>query len=90
VRHGWAATVCVPIHNLMEDAATAEICGAQVWQWLWNQAKLEDGRVITPAVVPGMVSQHVEKLSKLIPEPRFLPQCACSKRRPVPSNSPSF
>ena len=74
----------------MEDAATAEICGAQVWQWLWNQAKLEDGRVITPAVVSEMVSQHVEKLSKLIPEPQPFTAVRCSKRWPVPSNSPSF
>jgi malate synthase len=39
---------CVPIYNLMEDAATAEISRSQVWQWLHNpQARLEDGRLIT-------------------------------------------
>jgi malate synthase len=35
------------IYNLMEDAATAEICRTQVWQWLHNKAKLNDGRTIT-------------------------------------------
>ncbi len=44
---------CVPIYNLMEDAATAEISRSQVWQWIHNpNAKLEDGRAITPAHVP--------------------------------------
>ena len=38
---------CVPIYNLMEDAATAEICRAQLWQWIRYAATLEDGRTIT-------------------------------------------
>ncbi len=39
---------CVPIYNLMEDAATAEISRSQIWQWLHNpNARLEDGRPIT-------------------------------------------
>jgi len=37
---------CVPIAHLMEDAATAEICRAQVWQWLRHGASLVDGRPI--------------------------------------------
>jgi malate synthase len=36
----------VPLHNLMEDAATAEISRAQVWQWLKHGARLKDGRAI--------------------------------------------
>src|SRR5262245_28626542 len=39
-------TGCVPLHNLMEDAATAEISRAQVWQWLKHGAHLKDGRRI--------------------------------------------
>jgi malate synthase len=40
---------CVPIYNLMEDAATAEISRSQIWQWLHNpHTKLVDGRPITP------------------------------------------
>src|SRR5882762_1703256 len=36
---------CVPINNLMEDAATAEICRTQIWQWLRHGARMADGRV---------------------------------------------
>ena len=39
---------CVPIYNLMEDAATAEISRAQVWQWIHHQAPLEDGTTVSP------------------------------------------
>ncbi len=38
---------CVPIYNLMEDAATAEICRSQVWQWVKHGAKLESGEGVT-------------------------------------------
>jgi malate synthase len=37
----------VPLYNLMEDAATAEISRTQIWQWLWHRAKLDDGRTVT-------------------------------------------
>jgi malate synthase len=39
-------TGCVPLYNLMEDAATAEISRTQIWQWLRHDARLEDGRAI--------------------------------------------
>jgi malate synthase len=38
---------CVPLYNLMEDAATAEISRTQVWQWLHNGARLADGRTVS-------------------------------------------
>ena len=38
------ASGCVPLYNLMEDAATAEISRAQVWQWIRHGARLDDGR----------------------------------------------
>jgi malate synthase len=41
---------CVPLYNLMEDAATSEISRAQVWQWVHNGALLDDGREITLAL----------------------------------------
>jgi malate synthase len=37
---------CVPIYNLMEDAATAEIARAQLWQWIYYGARLNNGRTI--------------------------------------------
>jgi malate synthase len=59
---------CVPIYNLMEDAATAEICRAQVWQWVHQSATLDDGRNITPALAGEMLDANVEKLRSRIPE----------------------
>ena len=38
---------CVPLYNLMEDAATAEISRTQVWQWIRHGAALDDGRPVT-------------------------------------------
>jgi len=53
---------CVPIYNLMEDAATAEISRAQVWQWLRHGARLSDGRNITRDLVCQVISEEVGKL----------------------------
>jgi len=47
---------CVPIYNLMEDAATAEICRAQVWQWVKHGAKLNDGRAVTAELVKRAIA----------------------------------
>jgi malate synthase len=53
-----AGNGCVPLYNLMEDAATAEICRAQVWQWLHHQAKLEDGRQIDLPLFKTMLEEE--------------------------------
>lgn len=42
---------CVPIHHLMEDAATAEISRAQLWQWVRHETPLEDGIAVTLSLV---------------------------------------
>lgn len=52
----------VAIHNLMEDAATAEISRAQLWQWLRHSVRLEDGRPVTPELYKAI---HTEELDKL-------------------------
>ena len=59
---------CVPIYNLMEDAATAEICRAQVWQWIKHGARLNDGRAITASLVNDVMFRQREKVRGLIPE----------------------
>ncbi len=59
---------CVPIYHLMEDAATAEICRAQVWQWLRHGAALDDGRPVTAALVKDMMDLIVDKLYSIVPE----------------------
>ena len=58
---------CVPIYNLMEDAATAEISRSQVWQWIHNpNAKLEDGRAITPAMFHAVVEDVLAELKEKV------------------------
>jgi malate synthase len=52
---------CVPIYNLMEDAATAEICRAQVWQWVRHGAKLNDGRAVTADLVKSAIADVAGK-----------------------------
>ena len=54
---------CVPIYNLMEDAATAEISRAQVWQWLHNRATTDTGKSITPELVREVIKEEAQKLS---------------------------
>jgi len=53
---------CVPIYNLMEDAATAEISRAQVWQWIHHRCALADGRPITSELVTTLVGAELEAL----------------------------
>ena len=53
---------CVPIYDLMEDAATSEICRSQIWQWIHYGARLDDGRVITAAMFDQMLREVVERL----------------------------
>jgi malate synthase len=62
---------CVPINNLMEDAATAEISRAQVWQWVHHKAKLADGRPITAELVMRTIKEELEKLKAMLGADRF-------------------
>lgn len=58
-----AGNGCVPIHNLMEDAATAEISRSQVWQWIRSpKGVLDDGRKVTAALVKALVPQELAKI----------------------------
>ena len=50
---------CVPIYNLMEDAATAEISRSQVWQWLKHRAKFADGSPVTPEIVRAAIDKEL-------------------------------
>lgn len=63
---------CVPIYNLMEDAATAEISRSQVWQWLHNpHTHLEDGRPITPELFHETVVDVLAGLESQVGEEFF-------------------
>ena len=58
-----AGNGCVPIYNLMEDAATAEISRSQVWQWIRSsKGVLEDGRKITVEMVRKMVGEELARI----------------------------
>ncbi len=52
----------VALYNLMEDAATAEISRTQVWQWLKNEVKLEDGRPFTRSLFNDIFDDEIEKI----------------------------
>ncbi len=55
---------CVPLHNLMEDAATAEISRAQVWQWLHHGAKLTDGSTVDLALIERVLEEELAGIAE--------------------------
>jgi len=63
---------CVPIYNLMEDAATAEISRTQIWQWLNNpEAALEDGTNINNILYSTIFAGQINKLREMVGEIKF-------------------
>jgi malate synthase len=62
---------CVPIYNLMEDAATAEISRAQVWQWLRHGARTEDGRTIDQAMLETCLAEEMARIRETVGDQRF-------------------
>ena len=59
------------IHNLMEDAATAEISRTQVWQWIKNGSKLDDGRTITYELFKQLLPSELENVKAYVGEAAF-------------------
>ncbi len=59
-----AGTGAAAINNLMEDAATAEISRAQVWQWTHHGSLLSDGRTITPDLVRGVIDTQMAVIAE--------------------------
>ena len=62
---------CVPLFNLMEDAATAEISRAQLWQWVHHHAHLEDGRRVTAELVESEIDREVALAEIRVDAARF-------------------
>jgi malate synthase len=62
---------CVPLYNLMEDAATAEISRAQVWQWIRHKAKLADGRVVDKDLCRLILKEELEKTKTAVGIDRY-------------------
>ncbi len=64
-------TGAVGINNLMEDAATAEISRSQVWQWLHNDVRLDDGQVVTRELVERLVDEEVDAIRTRLGDETF-------------------
>ena len=90
--HGWYRDIgCVAWDGLMEDLATLEISRAQVWQWLRHETRLEDGSIVTHALVSrifaeegarieseiGDVTAACEDAERIFTERRFRPFLTC-------------
>jgi malate synthase len=57
---------CVPIHNLMEDAATAEISRSQLWQWARHQSVTKEGIKVTGDYTLRILDEEIEKIRKAL------------------------
>ena len=55
----------VPLYNLMEDAATAEISRTQLWQWLHHHATLDDGRVIDQSLYKQIRDEELRSIGAI-------------------------
>jgi malate synthase len=65
----FAGNGCVPVHNLMEDAATAEISRSQIWQWIRSpKGVLEDGRKVTRELIRKLLPEELAKVRTLLGE----------------------
>ena len=61
----------VGIHNLMEDAATAEISRSQVWQWVHNGTTLDTGKPVTADLVRAIVAAELAAIAGEIGETAY-------------------
>jgi malate synthase len=62
---------CVPLYNLMEDAATAEISRTQVWQWLYHRKQLDDGRTIDRRLFRKLFVEEMNQVADEVGSARF-------------------
>ncbi len=62
---------CVPLHDLMEDAATAEISRTQVWQWLRHGVRLSDGRTVDAPLVRALLADELSKFRAELGDARW-------------------
>jgi len=62
---------CVPLFNLMEDAATAEISRAQLWQWIHHGAVMDDGLPVTVELVEEEISDELDRVRPIVDDKRY-------------------
>ncbi|HET6493347.1 MAG TPA: malate synthase A [Burkholderiales bacterium] len=64
-----AGNGCVPVYNLMEDAATAEIARSQIWQWIRSpKGVLQDGRKVSRELVRKLLPEELHRIRTLLGE----------------------
>src|SRR3954453_9979062 len=67
-----AGNGCVPVFNLMEDAATAEISRSQIWQWIRSpKGVLDDGRKVTPELFKKLIVEELPKVRAYLGEAAY-------------------
>jgi malate synthase len=62
---------CVPLYDLMEDAATAEISRAQIWQWLHHNAMTVEGKEITLEYYKTLLEEELKKIKNIVGEEKY-------------------
>ncbi|MBD2791188.1 malate synthase A [Xenorhabdus sp. 42] len=62
---------CVPIYGLMEDAATAEISRTSIWQWIYHEKSLSNGKKVTKALFREMLKEELGVIKQEVGESRF-------------------
>ncbi len=74
--HWLSGNGCVPLYNLMEDAATAEISRTQVWQWVHHtKGVLEDGRKIDMEMVHRIIEEEMSDIARQVGPQQFSQVC---------------
>ncbi len=71
IEHWLGGTGAAALYNLMEDAATAEISRAQVWQWYHHQVVLADGTPVTEALIHTLMEEEIYKIKDMLGDERF-------------------
>ena len=62
---------CVPLYHLMEDAATAEICRAQLWQWIRHGARTSDGQGLDAPRVNKLLAEELDQIRRAVGTERY-------------------
>jgi malate synthase len=71
-----AGNGCVPVYNLMEDAATAEISRSQIWQWMRSpKGVLDDGRKVTREMFRKMLPEELARVRSELGEETWRAGC---------------
>jgi malate synthase len=64
-------TGAVTIFNLMEDAATAEIARSQIWQWIRNNARVDDGATVDVQLIQTIQEEEIDEINKSVGDEAF-------------------